>query len=160
MLPDQAAVFPVELEGVAVVQLLKVEPGFAGGLADVEILADEVADEGRVFLCPLDPLFQRRVALDRPEAGVGFLPAGRVIPLAALVEFVNKRDLAWVVVSVRIFVAVYDALGLFVFFVVYVFSNGAGCGGDESQRLRVVALGEWLPLQYKPSLRTILSLSD
>lgn len=70
MLPDQAAVFPVELEGVAVVQLLEVEPGFAGGLADVEILADEVADEGRVFLRPLDPLFQRRVALDCPEARI------------------------------------------------------------------------------------------
>ena len=46
-------------------------------------------------------------------------------------------------VPVRIFVAVYDALGLFVFFVVDVFSNGSGCGGDESQRLRagLIAVG-------------------
>ena len=126
VLPDHAAVFLVELEGIAVVQLLKIEPGFARGLADVEILADEVPDKGRIFLRPLDPLFQRRIALDRPEAGVGFLPAGRVIPLAALVELVNKRDPARVVVPVRIFVAVYDALGLFVFFVVDIFSDGAG----------------------------------
>ena len=143
MLPDQAAVFPVELEGVAVVELLEVEPGFAGGLADVEILADEVSDEGRVFLRPLDPLFEGRVALDRPEARICLFPAVRVRPLAALVELVNKRDPARVVVPVRIFVAVYDSLGLFVFFVVDVFSNGAGCGGDESQWLRagLIAVG-------------------
>ena len=135
MLPDQAAVFLVELEGVAVVQLLKVEPGFAGGLADVEILADEVADEGRVFLCPLDPLFQRRVALDRPEARICLFPAVLIRPRAALVELVNKRDPARVVVPVRIFVAVYDALGFFVFLVVDVLADGARGGSDKDQRL-------------------------
>ena len=132
VLPDQAAVFLVELEGVAVVQLLKIEPGFAGGLADVEILADKISDEGRVFLRPLDPLFEGRVGLDRPEARICLFPAVRVCPLAAFVELVNKRDPARVVVPVRIFVAVYDALGLFVFFVVDIFSNGAGCGWISS----------------------------
>ena len=135
MLPDQAAIFPVELEGVAVVQLLKVEPGFARGLADVEILADEVADEGRVFLRPLDPLFEGRVGLDCPEARIRLFPAGRVRPLAALVELVNKRDPARVVVPVRILVAVDDALGLFVFLVVDVLADGARGGGDKDQRL-------------------------
>ena len=135
VLPDQAAVFLVELEGVTIVQLLKIEPGFGGRFADVEILADEVSDEGWVFLCPLDPLFQRRVALDRPEARICLFPAVRVRPLAALVELVNKRDPARVVVPVRIFVAVYDALGLFVFLVVDVLADGSGGGGDKSQRL-------------------------
>ena len=143
VLPDQTAVFLVELEGVAIVQLLKIEPGFGGRFADVEILADEVSDEGRVFLRPLYPLFEGRVGLDRSEARVCLFPAVRVRPLAALVELVNKRDPARVVVPVRILIAVYDALGFFVFLVVDVFSNGAGGGGDESQRLRagLIAVG-------------------
>ena len=135
MLPDQAAVFLVELEGVTIVQLLKIEPGFGGRFADVEILADEVSDEGRVFLRPLFPLFEGRVGLDRPEPRICLFPAVRVCPLAALIELVNKRDPARVVVPVRIFVAVYDALGLFVFLVVDVLADGARGGGDKDQRL-------------------------
>ena len=125
----------LNIESRLVVELLKCKERLGGRLPDIKVLAQQVLHQHRVRLGAFHLVGQRFLVLNGPEARVRLFPAGRIRPLAPLIQFIDDRQHRLIVVPFRIIISVDNPPAFVILQVEDVITHRAGRGCDDGQRL-------------------------